>query len=90
MSKGTIQQKERWALDLLTLDKIGRVGDARSPNRARTPSAACKSTARRDGDEYILDGSKTFSTNEPSADTTVFICKLDERKHIRRPEGPAF
>ena len=23
MSKGTIAQKERWALDLLTLDKVG-------------------------------------------------------------------
>ncbi|MEN9644112.1 MAG: hypothetical protein RL238_781, partial [Actinomycetota bacterium] len=37
-----------------------------------------KSTARRDGDDYILNGSKTFITNGPYADTTVFICKLDE------------
>ena len=37
-----------------------------------------KSTARRDGDEYLLNGSKTFITNGPYADTTVFICKLDE------------
>src|SRR4029453_3564030 len=37
-----------------------------------------KSTAKRDGDEYILNGSKTFITNGPYADTIVFICKLDE------------
>jgi hypothetical protein len=37
-----------------------------------------KSTARRDGDEYVLSGSKTFITNGPYADTIVFICKLDE------------
>jgi alkylation response protein AidB-like acyl-CoA dehydrogenase len=37
-----------------------------------------QSTARRDGDEYVLNGSKTFITNGPYADTTVFICKLDE------------
>jgi alkylation response protein AidB-like acyl-CoA dehydrogenase len=37
-----------------------------------------KSTARRDGDEYLLNGSKTFITNGPYADTIVFICKLDE------------
>src|SRR3546814_886912 len=37
-----------------------------------------RSTARRDGDEYLLNGSKTFITNGPYADTTVFICKLDE------------
>src|SRR5258707_5195585 len=32
----------------------------------------------RDGDEYVLNGSKTFITNGPYADTIVFICKLDE------------
>src|SRR5467141_512437 len=38
-----------------------------------------KSTARRDGDgRYVLNGSKTFITNGPYADTIVFICKLDE------------
>jgi hypothetical protein len=37
-----------------------------------------KATARRDGDEYLLNGSKTFITNGPYADTIVFICKLDE------------
>ena len=37
-----------------------------------------KSTAKRDGDEYLLNGSKTFITNGPYADTIVFICKLDE------------
>src|SRR5262249_19906746 len=28
--------------------------------------------------EYVLNGSKTFITNGPYADTIVFICKLDE------------
>jgi alkylation response protein AidB-like acyl-CoA dehydrogenase len=37
-----------------------------------------KSTARRDGDGYVLSGSKTFITNGPYADTIVFICKLDD------------
>ena len=37
-----------------------------------------KATARRDGDEYVLNGSKTFITNGPYAETVVFICKLDE------------
>jgi alkylation response protein AidB-like acyl-CoA dehydrogenase len=36
------------------------------------------STARQDGDEFVLNGSKTFITNGPHADTIVFICKLDE------------
>jgi hypothetical protein len=37
-----------------------------------------KSTARRQGDGYVLNGQKTFITNGPFADTIVFICKLDE------------
>ena len=46
-----------------------------------------KSTARRDGDEYVLNGSKTFITNGPYADTIVFICKLDEGRPARRAQG---
>ena len=34
--------------------------------------------ARRDGDEYILNGNKTFITNGPYADTIVFYAKLDD------------
>ena len=34
-----------------------------------------QSTARPEGDGWILNGSKTFITNGPYADTTVFICK---------------
>jgi alkylation response protein AidB-like acyl-CoA dehydrogenase len=36
------------------------------------------STARRDGEEYVLNGSKTFITNGPHADVIVFYAKLDE------------
>ncbi|MGQ0805078.1 MAG: acyl-CoA dehydrogenase family protein [Actinomycetota bacterium] len=77
MSKGTIEQKERWALDLLTLDKIGAWAIT-EPNSGSDAFGMMQSTARRDGDEYVLNGSKTFITNGPYADTTVFICKLDE------------
>src|SRR6266508_4283783 len=77
MSKGTIEQKERWALDLLTLDKIGAWAIT-EPNSGSDAFGMMQSTAKRDGDEYVLNGSKTFITNGPYADTTVFICKLDE------------
>jgi acyl-CoA dehydrogenase len=76
-SKGTIRQKERWALDLLTLDKVGAWAIT-EPGSGSDAFGSMKSTARRDGDEYVLNGSKTFITNGPYADTTVFICKLDE------------
>jgi alkylation response protein AidB-like acyl-CoA dehydrogenase len=77
MSKGTIAQKERWALDLQTLDKVGAWAIT-EPGSGSDAFGSMQSTARRDGDEYLLNGSKTFITNGPYADTTVFICKLDE------------
>jgi alkylation response protein AidB-like acyl-CoA dehydrogenase len=77
LSRGTIAQKERWALPLLTLDKVGAWAIT-EPGSGSDAFGAMKSTARRDGDGYLLSGSKTFITNGPYADTIVFICKLDE------------
>jgi alkylation response protein AidB-like acyl-CoA dehydrogenase len=77
MGKGTIAQKERWALDLLTFDKIGAWAIT-EPDSGSDAFGSMKASARHDGDEYVLNGSKTFITNGPYADTIVFICKLDE------------
>ena len=78
MSKGTTAQKERWALDLLTMDKIGAWAIT-EPGSGSDAFGGMKSTARRDGNGgYLLNGTKTFITNGPYADTIVFICKLDE------------
>ncbi len=76
-SRGTIAQKERWVPELLSLEKIGAWAIT-EPNSGSDAFGSMLSTARRDGDEYILNGSKTFITNGPYADTIVFICKLDE------------
>ena len=77
MGKGTIAQKERWALDLLTMEKVGAWAIT-EPNSGSDAFGSMMSTARQDGDEFVLNGSKTFITNGPHADTIVFICKLDE------------
>ena len=76
-AKGTIAQKERWVPELLTLEKIGAWAIT-EPDSGSDAFGSMLSTARRDGDEYVLNGSKTFITNGPYADTIVFICKLDE------------
>jgi acyl-CoA dehydrogenase len=77
MAKGTTAQKERWVLPLLTLEKIGAWAIT-EPGSGSDAFGGMKSTARRDGDAYLLNGSKTFITNGPYADTIVFICKLDD------------
>jgi alkylation response protein AidB-like acyl-CoA dehydrogenase len=76
MSKGTWAQKDRWALPLLTLETIGAWAIT-EPGSGSDAFGAMKSTARRDGGAYVLNGQKTFITNGPYADTIVFICKLD-------------
>jgi len=75
--KGTIAQKERWVPELLTMEKVGAWAIT-EPNSGSDAFGSMLSTAKRDGDEYLLNGSKTFITNGPYADTIVFICKLDE------------
>jgi alkylation response protein AidB-like acyl-CoA dehydrogenase len=78
MSKGTIAQKERWALPLLTLEKIGSWAIT-EPNSGSDAFGGMKATAKRTDDGgYILNGNKTYITNGPYADTIIFICKLDE------------
>ena len=77
MNKGTWRQKDRWALPVLTLEKIGAWAIT-EPGSGSDAFGGMKSTARRDGDDYILNGQKTFITNGPYADTIVFICKLDD------------
>ena len=78
MAKGTLAQKKKYARDLLTLKKVGAWAIT-EPNSGSDAFGAMKSTARRDGSGgYILNGSKTFITNGPHADTIVFICRLDE------------
>jgi alkylation response protein AidB-like acyl-CoA dehydrogenase len=77
MSKGTIAQKKRWVPELLTLEKIGAWAIT-EPNSGSDAFGSMLSTARLDGDEFVLNGSKTFITNGPFADTIVFICKFDE------------
>jgi acyl-CoA dehydrogenase len=76
-ARGTIAQKRRWVPDLLSLEKIGAWAIT-EPGSGSDAFGSMRSTARRDGDEYLLNGSKTFITNGPYADTIVFICKLDE------------
>jgi alkylation response protein AidB-like acyl-CoA dehydrogenase len=77
LSRGTTAQKERWALDLLTLARIGAWAIT-EPGSGSDAFGGMKATARRQGDGYVLNGSKTFITNGPYADTIVFICKLEE------------
>jgi alkylation response protein AidB-like acyl-CoA dehydrogenase len=77
IKRGTPEQRDRWALPLLTLERVGAWAIT-EPDSGSDAFGGMRSSAVRDGDEFVLNGSKTFITNGPYADTTVFICKLDD------------
>ena len=82
MSKGTLEQKKRWALPLLTLEKVGAWAIS-EPNSGSDAFGQMKTLAKRDTDPanpggYVINGAKTWITNGPYADHIVLICKLDE------------
>ena len=76
MSRGSIAQKEKFCPDLLTLKKIGSWAIT-EPAAGSDTFGSMQSTARMEGDEFVLNGQKTFITNGPHADTIVYYCKLD-------------
>jgi acyl-CoA dehydrogenase len=76
MSKGTIEQKRRWALPILTWEKIGAWGMT-EPGAGSDAFRSMRTVAvPRDGG-YVLNGQKTFITNAPYADTLVIYAKID-------------
>ena len=76
MSRGSIAQQERFVPGLLSMEKVGAWAIT-EPGSGSDAFGAMKATARLDGDEFVLNGQKTFITNGPHADVIIFICKLD-------------
>jgi acyl-CoA dehydrogenase len=72
---GTDEQKRRWLTPLLEEPLLCSFG--LSEPDAGSDVARMKSTAVRKGDEYVLNGSKTFITNAGYAAWTVVFAKTD-------------
>jgi alkylation response protein AidB-like acyl-CoA dehydrogenase len=77
MSRGTLAQKERWLPDLMTLKKIAAWAIT-EPDSGSDAFGGMKTSVKRDGADYILNGQKTFITNGPYADVLVVYAKLDD------------
>ena len=73
---GNKEQKEKYALPLARFDKIGAW--ALTESGAGSDITSMKTFAKKDGDHYILNGSKTFITNAPHADIMVIVCKTEK------------
>ena len=66
---GSDAQKDRWLPALGEGEAVGCFG-LTEPEHGSNPSAM-ETRAERDGDEYVLSGSKTWITNSPIADVAV-------------------
>ncbi|MCK0517354.1 acyl-CoA dehydrogenase family protein [Williamsia sp. DF01-3] len=71
----TDEQKDRWLPKYVSGEYITAI--AMSEPGAGSDLANIKTTAKRDGDHYIVNGSKTFISNGLLADLVVVVCRTD-------------
>lgn len=77
---GTDDQKERYLPDLASGARLGCYA-LTEPN-AGSDAGAQRTRCVRDGDDYVLDGTKMWITNGPQADVAVTYANLDpEQRH---------
>jgi alkylation response protein AidB-like acyl-CoA dehydrogenase len=72
---GTEEQKQQWAAPAIAGSKILCLGIT-EPD-AGSDVAGIKTRAVRDGDEYVINGSKTYITNGHRAHAIVLVTKTD-------------
>jgi alkylation response protein AidB-like acyl-CoA dehydrogenase len=78
---GTEEQKERWLPGFCSGEIITAI--AMTEPSGGSDLAALKSAAVRDGDDWILNGSKTFITNGFQADLVVVAARTSPEKGAR-------
>src|ERR671920_1302327 len=72
---GTEEQKQQWVVPAIKGEKILCLGIT-EPD-AGSDVAGIKTRARRDGDDWVINGSKTYITNGHRADVIVLVTKTD-------------
>jgi len=78
---GTQEQKERYLRKLATGEWLG--GFALTEPGAGSDPAGIETTAMRDGDTYLLNGTKTFITSGSTADFLIVMASVDRTKKGR-------
>ena len=78
---GTEEQKKKWLLPLIE-GKMQSGFSMTEPDNAGSDPRSIKTTARRDGDEWVINGHKWFTSNGKAADFFIVMCRTDD------PDGP--
>jgi alkylation response protein AidB-like acyl-CoA dehydrogenase len=81
VTAGTEEQKQRWLPDMLGGELLGAY--CLSEPHAGSDPAAMRTTAKRDGDEYVLSGAKAWTTHGGQADFYKVMARTsDDRNGI--------
>lgn len=72
---GTEEQKARWLPRMAAGEVIGAI--AMTEPGAGSDLQGVKTTAVRDGDEWVVNGQKTFITNGIHSDLVIVVCRTD-------------
>lgn len=83
LRNGNREQKERYLPKLCSGEWIGALG-LTEPNAGSDALGGMRTTARRDGDSYVLSGTKLFISNGPVADIVLLYAKTEPE---RGPHG---
>ncbi|MFQ5697981.1 MAG: acyl-CoA dehydrogenase family protein [Myxococcota bacterium] len=79
---GTEEQKKKWLIPLIE-GKMQSGFSMTEPDTAGSDPRSLRTTARREGDEWVINGHKWFTSNGMAADFFIVMCRTDD------PEGPA-
>ncbi len=71
----TDEQKQRWLPRLISGDLIGAI--AMTEPGTGSDLQSIRTTARRDGDDFVLNGAKTFITNGQNAGLIIVVARTD-------------
>ena len=75
LNYGSEEMKRTWLPKLVTGEVVAAI--AMTEPGAGSDLQGVKTTARRDGNEYVINGSKTYITNGQNADIILTVCKTD-------------
>src|SRR5579863_8611602 len=81
LNYGTEEQKRRWLPKLATGEMIGAI--AMSEPGAGSDLQAVRTTARKSGNGYVLNGSKTFITNGQHSNLIIVVAKTDPKERAK-------
>ncbi|MGS2809073.1 acyl-CoA dehydrogenase family protein [Nocardia sp. MW-W600-9] len=75
LAYGTEEQKQQWLPKMASGEVVGAI--AMTEPGTGSDLQSVKAKAIRDGDEYVINGSKTFITNGAQADLIILVAKTD-------------